>query len=88
MSVAKMGELSWKRPGWLRGFDNRPSDIKTKLTAETEKEARIIKDMMTNATLKNDVKDEIFQRYSYCYWYRESCTTTKSGNWKDNQGLW
>ena len=38
MLVAKMGELWWKRPGWLRDSDNWPSGIKTKAIAKTEKE--------------------------------------------------
>ena len=63
MSVAKMGEFWWKGPGWLRDSDNWPSDIKTKATAQTEKEVRIIKDLMTRTTLKSDVMDEIQQRY-------------------------
>ena len=62
MSVRKMRELWWKRLAWLRDSDNWASDIKTKATAETEKEARIIKDIMTSTTLKNDVIDEILQR--------------------------
>lgn len=37
MSVAKMGELWWERPGWLRDSDNSSSDIKTQATAETKK---------------------------------------------------
>ena len=65
MSVTKMGELWWKGPAWLRDSDNWPSDIKTKATAGTEKEARIIKDKLTSTTLKSDVVDEILQRYSY-----------------------
>ena len=50
MSVAKMVEFWWKGPGWLRDSDNWPSDIKTKATAQTEKEVRIIKDLMTRTT--------------------------------------
>ena len=65
MSVANMGELSWKWPGWTGNSDNWPSDIKTKATAEKEKEARIIKDLMTSTTLKSDDIDEILQRYTY-----------------------
>ena len=65
MSVAKMEELWWKGPGWLRDSDNWPSDFKTKATAETEKEARIIKDMMTSTTLKSDVTDLNLQRCGY-----------------------
>ena len=44
--------------------DNWSSDIKTKATAETEKEARIMKNMMTSTTLNSDVMDEILHRYS------------------------
>ena len=65
MSVAKMGEFWWKGPGWLRDSDNWPSHIRTKATSETEKEARIVKDMMTSTTLKSDVMDKILQRCSY-----------------------
>ena len=65
MSVAKMGELWWERPGWLRDSDNLSSDIKTQATAETKKEARIIKDMVNSAILKSDVMGKIEQRYSY-----------------------
>ena len=65
MSVAKMGKLWWKGPVWARDSNSWPSDIKTKATAETEKEATIIKDMLTSTTLKSDVVDEILQRYSY-----------------------
>ena len=59
MSVAKIGELRWKGPGWLRDSDNWSSNIKTKATAETEKEARIIKVMKTSTTLKSDIMDKI-----------------------------
>lgn len=65
MSVAKVGELWWEGPGWLRGSDNSSSDIKTQATAETKKEARIIKDMVNSAILKSDAMDKIEQRYSY-----------------------
>ena len=65
MSVAKMGELRWKGPGWLRDSDNWSSNIKTKATAETEKEARIIKVMKTSTTLKSDIMDKILLRFSY-----------------------
>ena len=65
VSVAKMGELWWKGSGWLRYSDNWLSDITTKATAETEKEVRIIKDMMTSTTLKSDIMDEILLRFSY-----------------------
>ena len=97
MSVVKMGEFWWKGPGWLRDSDNWPSDIKTKATAQTEKEVRIIKDLMTRTTLKSDVMDEIQQRYKDAaigssweshHGYRDSGTTAKGWNWKDNQGLW
>ena len=60
-----MGELWWERPGWLRDSDNSSSDIKTQATAETKKEARIIKDMVNSAILKSDVIGKIEQRYSY-----------------------
>ena len=49
-----------------------PSDIKTKATAETEKEARIMKDMITSTTLKSDVMEEILQRYSNWKFFRIS----------------
>ena len=65
MLVAKMGEFWWKGPGWLRDSDNWPSHIRTKATSETEKEVRIVKDMMTSTTLKSDVMDELLQRCSY-----------------------
>ena len=64
MSVAKMRELWWKGPEWHRDSDSSPSDIKIEATAETEQEARIIKNVMTSTTLKSDVMDEILQRYS------------------------
>ena len=64
MSLAKMGELWQKRPGWLRNSDNWPSDIKKESTAETEKEATIIKDMIASTNLKSGVLDEILQRCS------------------------
>ena len=52
--------------------NNWPSDFKTKATAETEKELRIMKDMMTSATLKSDVMDEILHRYSHWKFFRIS----------------
>ena len=44
----------------------------TKATAETEKEATVIKDMITSTTIKSDVMDEILQRYSYWKFWRIS----------------
>ena len=52
--------------------NNWPSDMKKKATAETEKEARIMKNMMTSTTLKSDVMDEILQRYSHWKFFRIS----------------
>ena len=52
--------------------NNWPSDFKTKATAETEKELRIMKDMMTSATLKSDAMDEILHRYSHWKFFRIS----------------
>ena len=66
MSVAKMGELWWKGPGWLRGSNNWPSDIKRQKQLQNHKnKARITKDMITKTTLKGDVLDETLKRYSY-----------------------
>ena len=52
-----MGELWWKGSAWLRDSENWPSNIKAKATSETEKEVRIMKDIMTSTTLKKDVMD-------------------------------
>ena len=65
MSVAKMGQLRCKGPGWFRDSDKWPSDIKAKETVEKEKEAIIIKDMTTSTALKSGVTDEILQRFIY-----------------------
>ena len=62
MPLAKMRELWWKEPGWFRGSDSWPSDIKTKGTVETEKETIIIKDFMTSTILKSDIMDKILHR--------------------------
>ena len=70
MSVAKMGQLWGKGPGWIRDSDNWPSDIKAKSTVETEKEARIIKDMTTSTTLKSGATDEILLRFIYSKFLR------------------
>ena len=72
MSVTKMGELWSKGPAQLTDSDNWPSNIMTKATAETEKEATVIKDMITSTTIKSDVMDEILQRYSYQKFWRIS----------------
>ena len=70
MSVAKMGQLWCKGPWWFRDSDNWPSDIKAKETVETEKEARIIKDMTTSTTLKSGATDEILLRFIYSKFLR------------------
>ena len=65
MSVAKMEKLLWNGLGRHGDFENSQSDIKTKATTKKEKEAKIIKDMMTSTIQKSDVMDDILQRYSY-----------------------
>ena len=65
MSVAKMEKFLWNGLGRHGDFENSQSDIKTKATTKKEKEAKIIKDMMTSTIQKSDVMDDILQRYSY-----------------------
>ena len=46
--------------------------MKTKVIAGTEKEARIIKNMMTSTTLKSDVIDEFLQIYTRFFFISNS----------------
>ena len=62
MSVAKVEKLLWNGLGWLGDFESSQSDIKTKATTKKEKEAKIIKDMMTSTIRRSDVMDDILQR--------------------------
>ena len=45
-SANKLGDIWWKGPDWLENIEKRPTQIEIKANEESEKEAKIVKEVM------------------------------------------
>ena len=64
-SVEQLSELWWRGPAWLQHPESWPERIVTTATAESESEAKIVRDVLAVAVQEEDKLDELMEKFEY-----------------------
>ena len=61
----KLGDIWWKGPDWLQNIEKWPTQIEIKANEESEKEAKLIKEVMYTVIDDKTIFDNLLDKHDY-----------------------